>query len=202
MAKKLNVLVACERYQETTKAFRDLGHNAWSIDLCSCKGPLPQFHICGDAVRHLLDHGLEYDLIIAHPPCTYLSKASTPVLFAGGIVNRDRLPEVFSGLSFFLFFYHYAQITHIPFVIENPVPLRMLNLPKPSQVIQPYFFGDPFSKATCLWIFGLPLLQPTDYICGKVNQWVYHHSAAQRSHTFPGFARAMAEQYSEYLCNG
>lgn len=202
----MRVLVACEESQEVCKAFRALGHEAYSCDIQECSGGHPEWHIQGDVLPLLNE---KWDLIIAHPPCTYLSNAGARWLYAGGKLNQDRYKKGLEGKEFFLKFLN-ANCGHV--AIENPIPSSVYDLPQYTQVIQPYEFGEPWSKKTCLWLKGLPPLQPTEIIsdhkpfCSSGSYSKNHDpkykgasrkggSAKSRSKTFPGIARAMAEQW-------
>lgn len=200
--KQLRVLVACEESQEVCKAFRALGHKAFSCDLQDCSGGHPEWHIKGDALN-VLNLPI-WDLVIAHPPCTYLSNAGARFLYPKGVLNEQRLKKGLEGKEFFMNFYN-AKCKHI--AIENPVSSRVFELPKHSQQIQPYQFGHPFKKKTRLWLKGLPNLQPTGVV--EVSQstkvagnWFNKGGKERqknRSKTFPGIAKAMAEQWSKYI---
>lgn len=200
--KQLRVLVACEESQEACKAFRALGHKAFSCDLQDCSGGHPEWHIKGDALK-VLNLPI-WDLVIAHPPCTYLSNAGARHLYPNGVLNEERLKKGLAGKGFFMNFYN-AKCKHI--AIENPVASRVFELPKHSQEIQPYEFGHPFKKKTRLWLKGLPNLRPTEVV--EVSQstkvagnWFNKGGKDRqknRSKTFPGIARAMAEQWSKYI---
>lgn len=202
----MKVLVACEESQAVCKAFRELGHEAYSCDIIDCSGGHPEWHIKGDALELLK---LKWDLIIAHPPCTYLTKAGARWLHAGGTLNQKRYALGIEAREFFMAFYN-ADCPKI--AIENPVPASVFNLPEYSQVIQPYEFGHPYSKKTCLWLKGLEPLKPTQVIEDHVpfiSSGTYSKthdprykgasrkggSAKSRSKTFPGIAKAMADQW-------
>lgn len=204
----MRVLVACEESQEVCKAFRARGHEAYSCDLQECSGGHPEWHIRADA-RELLK--LKWDLIIAHPPCTYLTAASAVRLFDRNHIVKDqeRERDGWAARDFFMEFYN-ADCPRI--AIENPVPLRHFKLPGYSQIIEPYEHGHPWKKRTCLWLKGLPMLYPTEIVEPK-GLWVGSTSAnrdpaiytkyelhsnrdpKRRSKTFPGIAKAMAEQW-------
>jgi len=208
---ELKVLLACEESQTVTKAFRDLGHLAFSCDIQDCSGLYPEYHIKGDALE-LLKY--EWDLIIAFPPCTYMSNVGAVRMFPKkGQICWDRYEKGVQARKFFESFYK-SPHTHI--AIENPVPMRCIGLPAYSQIIQPYMFGDPYTKKTCLWLKNLPKLESTDLITEGLTGWVSGGSkdhkgeprraptttlrdAKSRSKTFPGIAKAMAEQWSEYI---
>ena len=210
--KKLRVLIACEESQTVCKAFRELGHEAYSCDIQDCSGGHPEWHFKQDVLPLLHEH---WDLIIAHPPCTYLSNAGARWLFAGKQLNQDRYAKGLHGKEFFMQFFN-CDCEHV--AIENPIPSSVYKLPLPSQMIQPYQFGEPWSKKTCLWLKGLPKLEPTDIVrdhipyCTSGSYSQTHNpkykghsrsggSAKVRSKTFLGIAKAMSEQWSEYLTN-
>lgn len=192
----MNVLIACEESQRVCIEFRKLGHRAFSCDLKDCSGGFPEWHIKGDCIE-VIEHN-SWDLIIAHPPCTYLSVAGAVNLVngKGEIINQRRYEEMLKAREFFMYFYN---LTGSKVCIENPRAMARAELPKWSQVIQPFQFGDNYSKQTCLWLKGLPLLMPECYTLNKRSfgeSWcAVHRSAAQRSKTFPGIARAMARQW-------
>ena len=153
--KEMKVLVACEESQRVCIEFRKLGHEAYSCDIQDCSGGHPEWHIKDDTLKYLEG----WDLIIAHPPCTYLTNCGAPSLFKGGKMNEERYKKGLEAKKFFL------KLLNAPcekICVENPTPLRIFELPPHSQVIQPYFFGDPFQKRTLLWLKNLPLLIPTD----------------------------------------
>ena len=205
----MNVLIACKESQAVCKAFRERGHNAFSCDLKPCTGGHPEWHIQGD-VLPLLEQ--KWDLIIAHPPCTYMSKAGARWMYpTAGNISQERLAKAVKAKEFFLKILN-ADCDRI--AIENPRPLKVVELPKPSQVIQPYQFGHPYSKATCLWLKGLPPLEPTEVLTeykpycpsntgGVTRGQSYNKGGAiraaddcvNRSKTFDGIAKAMAEQW-------
>lgn len=146
----MRVLVACEESQEVCKAFRELGHEAYSCDLITCSGGYPEWHLQCDALQIIK---ITWDLIIAHPPCTYLSNAGARWLYKGGKLNEERYKQGLDGKEFFMRFYN-ANCSHI--AIENPIPSRLFELPPYTQIIQPFEYGEPWSKKTCLWLKGLP----------------------------------------------
>jgi len=199
----MRVLIACEESQEVCKTFRELGHEAFSCDILPCSGGHPEWHIQDDVLKHL-DDG--WDLMIAHPPCTYLSKAGTRWLFPKHKLNKERYERGIEGKEFFMKLLN----ANIPYIaVENPVPHKVFNMPKETQIIQPFYFGHNLKKATCLWLKGLPKLQSTNelgkeivpeyYIDRKgirhtkLNGW----SAKKKSKTFSGVAKAMAMQWSD-----
>lgn len=210
----MKVLVACEESQRVCVAFREKGHEAYSCDIQNCSGGHPEWHIkCNvlkiisgntlfvtcDWVTHRID---KWDLLIAHPPCTYLSNAGARFLYPKGVLNEDRLKKGLAAKDFFLRFWQ-ADIPKI--AIENPIPSRIYGLPKYTQTIQPYYFGHPFKKKTCLWLKNLPALQPTNIISVEKCQstkiagnWFNiggKDRQKNRAKTFEGIAAAMAEQW-------
>lgn len=201
----MNVLVCCEESQVVCKAFRSFSHNAFSCDLQPPSGGYPEWHIQSDCIPFIDGHcsfftldGSFYhidtwDLIIAHPPCTYLSKAGATSMFPKpGVIDSHRLALALQAKDFFMKFYN---CTCPKVCIENPTPFRFLSLPKESQVIQPYFFGEPYSKRTLLWLKGLPPLYPTLYLHSHVPYISTVRSSKLRSKTFSGIASAMASQW-------
>ena len=192
----MKVLVACEESQAVCKEFRKLGHEAYSCDIVPCSGGHPEWHLQQDVTPLLKE---KWDLIIAHPPCTYLSNAGARHLYPKGVLNEDRLKKGLAAKEFFMQFYN-ADCDKI--CIENPTPSKVFCLPPYSQVIQPYEFGHPYSKRTCLWLKGLPQLVPTNIV--EVSQstkvagnWFNKGGKERqknRAKTFPGIAKAMAEQ--------
>lgn len=199
----MKVLVACEESQAVCIAFRARGHEAYSCDLQLCSGGHPEWHIQADALELLK---LRWDLIVAHPPCTYLSNVGANWLFNKdhSIKDPERENKGWKAKQFFMAFLE-ADCPRI--AVENPVPSRYWRMPPYSQLIEPYMFGDPWRKRTCLWLRGLPLLMATDIVAPE-GLWTGssssrktkyklsgHRDAKTRSKTFPGVARAMAEQW-------
>lgn len=209
----MKVLVACEESQTVCKAFRERGHEAYSCDIQEPSGGHPEWHIKADAIEILFSQ--KWDLVIAHPPCTYLSNAGACRLYPkAGEIDKDRYIKGLKGKEFFMAFWWYGK-NGGRIAIENPIPSKVFELPEKSQVIQPYEYGDPYTKKTYLWLFNLPKLQPTNiveerrpYVCGNAEIWkkqaangvVYgkEKSAKHRSKTFPGIAAAMAEQWGGF----
>lgn len=206
----IKVLVACEESQRVCVAFRNRGFTAYSCDIQDCSGGHPEWHIKDDVLNHIDD---AWDLIIAHPPCTYLSNAGARWLYAGGNLNQDRYKKGLDGKVLFLKLFN-ADCDKI--AIENPIPSSIYDLPSYTQVIQPYEYGEPWSKKTCLWLKGLPKLTPTEIVgdhkpfCSSGSYSKSHDpkykgasrkggSAKSRSKTFSGIAAAMAEQWGDYL---
>lgn len=217
----MKVLVACEESQRVCIAFRERGHEAYSCDIIDCSGGHPEWHIkqdvlpllnghCNfitcDGTKHYIDG--KWDLIIAHPPCTYLSNAGACRLFPKkGQLNMERYQKGIEAKKFFLTINN-ADCNKI--AIENPVHIKIFEMPKYTQEIQPYQFGHPVSKKTRLWLKNLPLLISTNIVeckstflpsdTGRKIKSAYGackrgNDAVERSKTFPGIAKAMAEQW-------
>ena len=170
----MNVLIACEESQEVCKAFRERGHRAFSADLQECSGGHPEWHIQGDVLplingncsfvtadTHTHTQAGKWDLIIGFPPCTYMTNASAVRMTVKGQVQPERYRNAMLAKEFFFAIYR-ADCPRV--AIENPTPLGIVELPPPTQAIQPYEFGHPYSKRTCLWLRGLPKLKPTEII--------------------------------------
>ena len=234
-----NVLIACEESQTVCKAFRKIGFNAFSCDILPCSGGHPEWHLHCDVLgvirdkRGILETGDEFvlngewDLMIAHPPCTYLSVSGARWYYHPDdkdlpIEQRrphpnfpTRAQDRKEAIEFFLALAN-ADIQHI--AIENPVGIMSKLFHKPNQIVQPYWFGDEATKTTCLWLKNLPQLTPTK-IVGKGERVVLSSGKSLpkwysdsfntkistemrrtlRSKTFQGFADAMAEQWSKLL---
>lgn len=209
----MKVLIACEESQTVCKAFRARGHEAYSCDIQEPSGGHPEWHIKGDALIAIrggtlttLDgksHNIDgWDLLIAHPPCTYLSNAGASRLFriidGKTWIDKERLIKGFAGKRFFMELYN-ADIPRV--CVENPIPSKIYGMPPCTQTIQPWQFGDAYTKTTLLWLRGLPPLIPTD-IVEPLQSWVSTgekggaaRSPKKRSKTFEGIATAMAEQW-------
>ena len=193
----MRVLVACEESQRVTMAFREMGHTAFSCDLQRCSGGHSEWHIRGDCFSVIESES--WDLVIAHPPCTYLAKSGSCNLVnaRGEIKDFERYEKMLSAREFFMRFYMLDD--SIKVCIENPVPMARADLPPYSQIIQPFQFGERYSKQTCLWLKGLPLLMPECYTLNKRKfgeSWCgVHRSPKIKSKTFQGIANAMAKQW-------
>lgn len=229
----MNVLIACEESQVVCKAFRDRGHNAFSCDIQYCSGGHPEWHIQGDVLKILnpkiVDLGMKniyryinfvtcdntfhsifsWDLIIAHPPCTRLTVAA----------NKYYKPEYaykfpnihMERLNAIKFFMEFTNIDCPKIAIENPIGIMSTIYKKPTQIIQPYQFGENERKATCLWLKGLQKLEPTKIVepyiikhkSGKTDSRLHFETlklpkderSKIRSKTFDGIAKAMAGQW-------
>lgn len=208
--KRLKVLVACEESQAVTKAFRELGHESYSCDILDCTGGYPEIHIKGDALKEAYTG--KYDLIIAHPPCTYMSKAGARFMYpTAGNIDNDRLKLALEAKDFFMALYN-APCKYV--AVENPTPLKCVGLPKHTQAIQPYHFGHPYSKRTLLWLKNLPQIEYTNVLTewtpylpsntgGKKRGQSYSRgtskNASQSSKTFKGVAEAIANQWSDFI---
>ena len=216
--KKLNVLIACEFSGTIRREFRKLGHNAISCDLVEAEDNSP-YHHCGD-VREIIN-AEQWDLMIAHPPCTYLTLAGNRWFkpeYAEKYPTRQQDRQ--DAIDFFMELYN-ADIPHI--AVENPIGIMSSHFRKPDQIIQPWQFGDPFQKSTCLWLKNLPKLAPTNVVDkGEMYEFVSKKGVKKRqpkwyfdallgkspeerqkirNTTFPGIAKAIAEQYSKFVLN-
>ncbi len=210
----MKILIACEESQAVTKAFRELGHDAYSCDLLPCSGGHTEWHYQEDVFK-VINKG--WDLMIAHPPCTFLAVSGARWLYnKDGSINEERFYNQKQGLDFVQMLMD-APINKI--AIENPISVISSAIRKPDQIIQPYWFGDSASKSTCLWLKNLPKLEPTNMVSKgeffefkdrKTNklkrQPMWYYKALQeaktpaerrtlRSKTFKGIADAMAMQW-------
>ena len=203
----MKVLVACEESQAVTKELRRLGHEAYSCDIIPCSGGHPEWHLQQDAIPLLKER---WDMLIAFPPCTHLA-ASGARHFAKKIADGRQQ----RAIDFFMQFAH-ADCPRI--AIENPIGIMSRKWRKPDQIIQPWQFGDNVGKSTCLWLEGLPPLKPCvtdrppaeyhtiktkDGKPKRMEMWFYKTRCLPRSErgkaaskTFPGIAKAMAEQWA------
>lgn len=228
----MRILVACEESQRVCIAFRERGHEAYSCDIIESSGGHPEWHIQGDVLDVLNPHQISsmfygivfrtadgaphsirgtWDMIIAHPPCTYLTVTGNRWFNVEryGEKALQRMTDRNSAIEFFMKF---ANADCEKIAIENPIGVMSTEYRKPDQIIHPYMFGDPARKATCLWLKGLPLLDATNvvdpiiikYKNGKGTDSPWHMNtmslpplerARERSKTFPGIAKAMAEQW-------
>lgn len=185
----MKILVACEESQAVTIELRKLGHEAYSCDIEPCSGGRPEWHLKQDVVPLLKE---KWDMIIAFPPCTHLCVSGAKWFEEKRKDGRQK-----QGIDFFMLF---ANADCPKIAIENPVGIMSSVWRKPDQIIQPWQFGHGETKATCLWLKGLPLLTPTEIVVGRQNRvWRMppgEHRAKERSKTFPGIAKAMAEQWA------
>jgi len=204
----MKILVACEESQTVTKELRLLGHEAYSCDIEPCSGGHPEWHIQDDAIK--IAYSGYWDMMIAHPPCTYLTVTGNKWM-KDEFKDRfpDRQQQRKDAIEFFYKLYN-APIEKI--AIENPVGIMSTEFRKPNQYVHPFYFGDPHSKKTGLWLKGLPEIKPTQivepvmytYKDGRKDP-VWHvesmsmppkERARYRSKTFPGIAKAMAFQWT------
>lgn len=218
----MRVLIACEESQRVCIAFRKRGHEAYSCDIEPCSGGHPEWHIQQDVLPlingncefktvdgtfHKIDG--EWDLLIAHPPCTYLTNAGAVRMRVKGVIVQERLEQAIIAKEFFMKFLA-ANCNKI--AVENPTPMKIVGLPPYTQAIQPYEFGHHYSKRTCLWLKGLPALIPTKIIsdhtpyvnggCKDANGNYRRFQGRKRdskirAKTFEGIAEAMAEQWGK-----
>mgnify|MGYP004495290549 FL=1 len=213
------LLVCCEESQRVCTAFRERGWEAYSCDIEPCSGGHPEWHIQQDVLplingdcefntvdgtHHVVDG--EWDLLICHPPCTYLSNAGARHLWKNHVLNQERYAKGLEAKDFFMQFIN-AKCEHI--VVENPTPSKVYELPSYQQTIQPYEYGHPFKKTTRLWEKGVPQLVPTNIVEQRestkiAGNW-YNKGGKERqknrSKTFEGIAQAMADQWGNYIEN-
>jgi len=202
----MRVLVACEESQVVCMAFRRLGHEAYSCDIIPCSGGHPEWHIQDDVLKHL-DDG--WDLMIAHPPCTYIARAGTRWLYPNHKLNQDRYNKGLEAKGFFMKLLN-SNIRLI--AVENPVPHKVFKMSKETQIIQPFYFGHDVQKTTYLWLKNLPKLKSTNELLKhdiepkfmrdskgiRHSKWFMDcgfNAAKEKSKTFVGIANAMAEQW-------
>jgi len=191
----MKVLVACEYSGTVREAFRKLGHDAWSCDILP-PDDNSEFHYQCD-VSSILNNG--WDLMIAHPPCTYLTNAGAVHLYPKKVLNEERYLKGMEAKRFFIKLLK-ADIPKI--CIENPIPSKVFALPPYSQFVQPFEHGHPFSKKTCLWLKNLPILKPTNIVTDRqstkiAGNWFNKGGKDRqknRAKTFQGIADAMAQQ--------
>ena len=202
----MKILVACEESQAVTMELRKLGHEAYSCDIEPCSGGHTEWHMQVDAIELLK---MKWDMIIAFPPCTYLSNAGACRLYPKkGVLDQERYQKGLKAKEFFLNFLE-ADCQRI--AVENPVSSRVFEMPQHSQEIQPWQFGHPYTKKTRLWLRGLQPLEPTNIVepvgpyvpsgTGRKDRSKYGaakrgEDARNRSKTFQGIAEAMAQQWA------
>ncbi len=204
------ILIACEESQRVTIEFRELGLEAYSCDILPCSGGYPEWHLQQD-VEPLLKE--EWEMVIAFPPCTHIAVSGAAWFKEKRADGRQQ-----QGIDFFMLFAN-AECSKI--AIENPVGIMSTKWRKPDQIIQPWQFGDNARKKTCLWLKGLGNLEPTNIVSfgeidkngcsvgasatfardnnGKILSWKDPRTAKIRSKTFPGIAKAMANQWGKHL---
>lgn len=206
----MKVLVACEESQAVTINLRKLGHEAYSCDILPCSGGHPEWHLRQDVIPLLKE---KWDMIIAFPPCTHLAVSG-----ARHFEKKRKDGRQQQAIDFFMEFVN-ADCPRI--AIENPIGIMSTIYRKPDQIIQPWMFGDKFTKSTCLWLKGLPKLEPTNIVeKGEFFEWTDKNGKKKRqpkwfydslknakskeersiirSKTFPGIAMAMASQWGKY----
>lgn len=193
----MKILVACEESQAVTIELRKLGHEAYSCDIEPCSGGYPEWHLQEDVTPLLKQH---WDMIIAFPPCTHLAVSG-----AAWFEQKRKDGRQQQGIDFFMMF---ANTDCERIAIENPVGIMSSVYKKPSQIVQPYEYGHMEQKKTCLWLKGLPLLQPTNNVYDQMMELPKNkrerlhylppspERAKLRSKTYPGIAKAMAEQWA------
>jgi site-specific DNA-cytosine methylase len=195
----MKILVACEESQAVTIELRKLGHEAFSCDILPCSGGYPEWHFKQD-VFEVIELG--WDMMIGFPPCTHLAVSGAKHFEAKRADGRQQ-----EGINFFL---SLAKANIPKIALENPVGIMSSYYRKPDQIIQPWHFGDKFQKTTCLWLKSLPKLRYTEIVekgefittpSGKrIPKWYSDNKSAKaRSKTFPGIAKAMAEQWTQTI---
>jgi len=197
----MKILIACEESQTVCKAFRAKGHEAYSCDILPCSGGHPEWHIQGDVLPLLKK---KWDMIIAHPPCTYLTNAGAVHLYPKGKLNTDRLIKGQVAKQFFM---EILESRCDKICVENPIPSKIYGLPPYTQIIQPYQFGHQVQKKTCLWLKNLPELKPTKIMKNPQSTKVAGNwfnkggkdRQKNRSKFFQGIADAMAEQWGTLI---
>lgn len=200
MMEKLKIIVGCEESQAVTIELRKLGHEAFSCDIQECSGGHPEWHLKMDVFEAIKLK--KWDVGIFFPDCTYLTVSANkwykdqPERKSGTLVGEARREAREKAIDFFMNLYN-SDIPKI--AIENPIGVMSSRFRKPNQVLQPWMFGHGETKATCLWLKNLPNLIPTDIVEGRTQR--LHllpktpDRAKIRSKTFPGIAKAMAEQW-------
>jgi len=192
----MKILIACEESQAVAKEFRFIGHDAYSCDVEPCSGGHPEWHLQEDVLQILFK--VDWDLVIAFPPCTDLAVSG-----ARWFKEKQKDGRQQKSVDFFMKFVNYNNETGVPVAIENPIGIMSTHYRKPDQIIQPWQFGHGETKATCLWLHGLPLLQPTNIVEGREQKiWKMPPSkdrAKLRSKTYPGIGSAMAKQWGELI---
>ncbi len=198
----MRILIACEESQEVCKAFRARGHEAYSCDILPCSGGHPEWHLQTNVLDIL---GTQYfDLMIGHPPCTFVSNAGCRWLYPKGKLNQERYKQGLKAKGFFMELLN-SDVPRI--CIENPYPHKVFDFPKESQRVQPYEHGHKVQKKTLLWLKNLPKLKPTKIVEPEFmrdskgvrhSKWFMEqgfNAGKKKSKTFTGIAKAMAEQW-------
>ena len=208
MLNQIKILIGCEESQTICKAFRNLGFESYSCDLQDCSGGHPEWHLQMDVFKAI--DLIKPTLGVFHPPCDFLSNAGARWLYKGGVLNQERYLKGLDAKEFFMKLYG-LDLKYI--AVENPLPSKIYNLPKHTQIIQPFEYGHEFSKRTLLWLKNLPLLTPTDIKKNYVPYLPSNTGGAKRgqkatpksmtkkqsSKTFQGIADAMAVQWGNFL---
>lgn len=203
------ILIACEESQVECIAFRNAGFEAYSCDLQPCSGRHPEWHIHGDVRDYLIGKCVfktqdgtvrcvnEWEMVIAHPPCTYLSAAANTLMYAApGLIHQDRLEKGMEAAEFF----RLCLAAHADMVcVENPRPYRIWRFPHPDQRLNPYEFGEAWSKRTYLWLRNLPPLLPTMHVTEYKSFTYTKKGGKARSKGFTGIAQAMVNQWGSLL---
>lgn len=224
----MRVLVACEESQRVCAEFRRLGDEAYSCDIEPCSGGHPEWHIQADVLPLLggdcafqtadgMGHRVHgrWDMIIAFPPCTYMANSGAVRMRVKGEIVQERYQKAMDAKMFFM---QIMDADCEKIAIENPTPMKLIGLPPYTQAVQSYEFGHPYSKRTCLWLKGLPKLRPTEilghhepYVNGGCRDGDGNYRRFQgrkerdpkiRAKTFPGIAKAMAEQWGKLAEKG
>lgn len=208
MKRVLNILIACEESQAECSAWRELGHRAFSCDIQPCRRDgRPEWHIWGDVTELLkgryrfqtMDgklHSLaKWDLIIAHPPCTYLCKVSSVHMVIKGEIQPARYQKLLEAREFF-FRCLSAQADYV--AVENPLPMARARLPKPSCYADPSWFGVKYTKKTLYWLKNLPPIM-AEMVHSSPKQYVHSSRGKYRSRTFPAMAMGIAKQWERYI---
>jgi len=223
----LKILIGCEESQAVTKAFRALGHEAFSCDILPCSGGHLEWHLQGDIFEVIKSGNIEFDLAIFHPPCTFLSVSGAAWMYDPKdkelpIKERrphPKFPNRRKDQEDALNFVRSLMEVDIKYLaIENPVSVISSKIRKPDQIIQPWQFGDEAQKTTCLWLKNLPFLKSTEivgkgemitygsgkkmpkwYVEALTNSKTDTERRTLRSKTFQGIANAMAKQWSDYI---
>ena len=195
----MRVLIACEESQTVCKAFRKLGHESYSCDVQDCSGGHEEWHIKDDAIKIAYDLSYKWDLMIAHPPCTHLA-------VSGARWFKDGVKPMYLQDDAANFFMKLIKAPIKRIAVENPVCVMSTRYRKPDQIINPYQFGHPEQKKTCLWLKNLPKLQETNNVYQYMMtlplkertriHWLGSNKSKERSKTYEGIATAMAEQWS------
>ena len=206
MRSSLYVLIACEESQAECQAFRRLGHSAFSCDVQKCRIN-PDWHIHGDVTPYLVGRthfvtqsGIsvkvpQWDLIIAHPPCTYLCRVSSVQMVQHGVLNQQRYAKMLEARQFFFQCLN-AQAPYV--AVENPIPMKRANLPRPQCYCSPHWYGVKYSKKTLWWTKNLPALMPS-IIYPNPKCFVRCSRGKYRSRIFPQMAEAIANQWASFI---